>query len=122
MVSMKRGFSAESPNASRILLIAFSDLAYCFIEAVIKVDDGLWPEPIAQFLARNQFPRFVEKDSQQLERLLFQPDTVGKFASPNIGFGDSKPQSSGELTGFRHCTPTGPENSATCQLSKIWID
>src|SRR5260370_25522149 len=98
MVSMKRGFSAESPNASRILLIAFSDLAYCFIEAVIKVDDGLWPELIAQFLARNQFPRFVEKDSQQLERLLLQPDTFAKFdkfASPNIGFEDSKPQSSG---------------------------
>jgi hypothetical protein len=61
---------------------------------VIKVDDGLWPEPIAQLLARNEFPRFIEKDSQQLERLLLQPDTFAKFrkfASSNIGFENSKP-------------------------------
>ncbi len=76
---------------SRILLIAF-------VEAVIKVDDGLRPEPGLQLLPRHQRAGFLQQHREQLKRLFLQRQEfalLGQFPRTKVGFEDAEPKAPG---------------------------
>jgi len=99
---MKRGFSD-------------SDLADCFVEAVIEVHDRLRPKSVAQFLPGHQFSRLFQQLGQQLEGLFLQPDSFAKlreFTGSKIGFENPKLKAPDRLDGLLHGKPEGSEGSS----------
>jgi hypothetical protein len=109
---MKRGFSAESPKASRALLIAL-------LKAVIEVHDRLRPKSFAKFLPDHQFSRFFQQHGQQLERLFLQPDPFAKFREltrSKVGFENPKLETP-ERYGLLHGKPDRSESSSACRVA-----
>ena len=54
------GHGLDEARTIRGVAKRFSKLADGFVEAVIKVDRGLWPKPAVQFLAGHQLARPVQ--------------------------------------------------------------
>src|SRR6516164_6106868 len=65
---MKRGFSAESPNASRSRLMAL-------LRPMLEINKGVGrPKPPVQLLTVNHASGTLQQDHQNLKRLTLQPD------------------------------------------------
>jgi hypothetical protein len=72
---------------------------------VIEVDDRPAPKFLAQFLSGYQFSGLFKKERQDLKRLLLQTDAQTasrQLASSKIDLEDTKPQSTGWVTGLSH--------------------
>jgi hypothetical protein len=100
---------------------SFSNLADCFVEAVIEIHDCLRPKSTAQFLPGDQLSRFFQQDCQQLEGLLLQPESFAmlrQLAGSNIGIKDPKPQTLGRVLGVHDGPHTSHELDPPCGASR----
>ena len=98
----------------------FSNLADCFVEAVIEVHERLRPKSFAQFLPDHQLSRFFQQHGQQLEWLFLQPDPFAKlrqFTGSKIGFENPKLKTPERLYGLLHGKPDRSENSSACRMA-----
>jgi|SRR5215471_1717319 len=86
---MNRGLSAESPSASRSLLIAVFKTVVEIYERVLR------PDLAAQLFTAHYLPGSFQQDSEHLKGLILNPDALAllaQFSSAKVHFENPETQ------------------------------